>query len=65
MGKGQRQLDRWWNAVVEIWIPFDTPEEAREAFTDDDTLDRLFEIFGENTVIGGRIEEAVEDEDLS
>ncbi len=42
MGK---QPERWWNAVVEVTVPFDTAEEAREAFTDDDTIDRLFDIF--------------------
>jgi hypothetical protein len=51
--------ERWWNAVVEITVPFDTREEAMEAFTDDDTLDCLFDIFGGSAVIGGRIEEAV------
>ena len=56
--------DRWWNAVVEVTVPFDTAEEAREAFTDDDTIDRLFEIFGSNAVIGWRIEEVIEDTSL-
>jgi hypothetical protein len=53
-------VERWWNCVVEIVVPFDTPEEARNAYTDDETLDRLFEIFGENVVISGRVEEATD-----
>jgi hypothetical protein len=60
MARKQLQPDRWWNAVSEIRVPFDTPEDARAAFEDDDTFDRLFEIFGDNATIGGRIEQAVE-----
>jgi len=56
---GKRPV-RWWNAVVAIRVPFDTPEEARDAFTDDETIDRLFDIFGNNATIGGTVEEAVE-----
>ncbi len=60
MPSKRKQPDRWWNAVIEIRIPFDTFEEARHAFTDDDTIDRLFDIFGNNATIGGSVEEAVE-----
>ena len=52
-------MGRWWNAVIEIRVPFDTAEEA-EAFPDGDVIDRLIEILGRNVSIGGRIEEAVE-----
>jgi hypothetical protein len=45
-------MERWWNCVVEVTVPFDTPEEARNAFTDDETIDRLFEILGNSAVIG-------------
>jgi hypothetical protein len=44
--------------LIEVVVPFDTPEEARNAHTDDETIDRLFEIFGNNVVISVRIEEA-------
>lgn len=55
-------MERWWNCVVEVTVPFDSEEEARNAFTDDETIDRLFEIFGNNAVIGGRIEEATDED---
>jgi hypothetical protein len=55
-------MERWWNCVIEITVPFDTAEEARNAFTDEETIDRLFEIFGNNVVMGGRIEEASDDD---
>ncbi len=58
MGDDRQPPDRWWNAVIEV--PFDTPEQAREAFTDDETIDRLVNIFGSNATIGGTVEEAVE-----
>lgn len=54
--------ERWWNFVVEVRVPFDTPEEAREAFTDEETIDRLFEIFGTSAVISGRVEEATDED---
>jgi hypothetical protein len=54
-------MERWWNCVVEVTVPFDTAEEARNAFTDDETLDALFALFGENAVIGGRVEEATDE----
>ena len=44
----------------EIRVPFDTPEEARGAFIDDETIDRLLDIFGNNATISGTVEEAVE-----
>jgi hypothetical protein len=59
MGK-DRQLDRWWNAVVEIRVPFDTPEQARDAFVDDDTVDALYAIFGGSATLSGYVEEFVE-----
>jgi len=55
-------MERWWNCVVEITVPFDTPEEAMTAFTDDETIGRLFEIFGGDAVISGRIEEATDED---
>jgi hypothetical protein len=54
--------ERRWNCVVEIVVRFDTPEEARDAYTDDETLDRLFEIFGENVLISGWVEEATDED---
>ena len=54
-------MERWWNCVVEVTVPFDK-EEARNAFTDDETIDHLFGIFGESAVIGGRIEEATNED---
>ena len=56
-------MERWWNLTVEVTVPFDTPEEARNAFTDDETIEALFAIFGASAVIGGRVEEAT-DEDV-
>jgi hypothetical protein len=44
--KGGSVMERWWNCVIEVTVPFDTPENARNAFTDEGTIDRLFEIFG-------------------
>ncbi len=43
-------MERWWNCVVEVTVPFDTSEEAKNAVTDDETIDRLFEIFGNNAL---------------
>jgi hypothetical protein len=47
--------------LIEVVVPFDTPEEARNAHADDETIDRLFEIFGNNVVISVRIEEATDE----
>jgi hypothetical protein len=55
-------MERWWNCIVEITVPFDTPEEARNAFNDDETIEALFKIFGTSAVIGGRIEEATDED---
>jgi hypothetical protein len=55
-------MERWWNCVVEVTVPFDTPEEARSAFNDEATIDALFEIFGNDVVISGRIEEATDED---
>jgi hypothetical protein len=54
-------MERWWNCIVEVRVAFDSPEEARNAFTGDETIDRLFEIFGDSAVITGRIEEATDE----
>jgi hypothetical protein len=53
-------MERWWNAVVEIMVPFDTEEEARNAFRDDETIEAVFAIFGPPAVMSFRVEEAVE-----
>jgi hypothetical protein len=50
----------WWNARVEIVVPFDTPEEAAAAFRNDETMDRLYELFGDSAVMRFDVEEAVE-----
>lgn len=55
-------MERWWNCVIEVVVPFDTPEEARNPFTDDDTLDALFKLFGNSAVISGRVEEATDED---
>jgi hypothetical protein len=55
-----REPERWWNAIIQVTLPFDTAEEAQAAVHDGDTADRLIEVFGDNAVISGRIEEAVE-----
>ena len=39
-------MARWWNAVVEIMVPFDTEEEARNAFTNNETIEAVIAIFG-------------------
>jgi hypothetical protein len=56
-------MECWWNCVVEVTLPFDTQEEALNAFTDDETIAALFAILGENAVIGGRVEEATDEDD--
>ena len=53
-------MERWWNCVIEVTVPFDTPEDARNAFTGEGTINRLFEILRNNAVIGERIQEAME-----
>jgi hypothetical protein len=49
---------KWWNLVIEVTVPFDTREEAMAYRDRDDWADSVFELFGDNAVIGGCIEEA-------
>jgi hypothetical protein len=39
-------VERWWNCVIEIRVPFDTREEARTAYNDNEVIEALFAIFG-------------------
>jgi hypothetical protein len=52
--------DTWWNARIEVVVPFDTAEEAATAFRDDATIDRLYELFGDSAVMRFDVEEAIE-----
>lgn len=52
-------MERWWNAVIEITVPFDTAEEAI-AFSHGEVVERLVEILGPTASVGGTVEEAVE-----
>jgi hypothetical protein len=51
-------MTKWWNLVITVTLPFDTQEEAMAYRDRDSWPEALWDLFGENTVIGGRIEEA-------
>lgn len=52
---------KWWNAVTEIRVPFDTRDEAIAGTVTDEQYAILIELFGEDALVGGHIEEVEEE----